>query len=59
MTQKLVFTCWDCWGYNKHHQGDPEFKQEEFDSFSDAHKHLIEYPDHTMELAIKEKEEEE
>ena len=51
---KVIFYCWHCRDYNKHRRGDKdyEYKDPEIDYFSDAHKHMLEFPDAYIELQI-------
>lgn len=51
---KLIITCYDCQHNNYEWVGSPNYieHQEKFISFSEAHTHLIEFPDHYMHMEI-------
>lgn len=56
----VIITCYHCHDYNKH-QKDAigyEWKNPEFTSFSEAHNHMLQFPDAHMDITIREDEEE-
>lgn len=56
----IMIICHHCRSYNKHRRDDKdyEWKNPEFTSFSEAHKHMLEFPDAWMDFTIRENEEE-
>lgn len=52
MNIQIFFECNDCQHYNKQLLGTHGFerKQTRFESFSEAHTHMIQNPDHYMDL---------
>lgn len=55
----IVIICHHCHNYNKHNRDDKdyEWKNPEFTSFSEAHKHMIEFPDAWMDFRVETTEE--
>lgn len=42
MTIRVFYYCWDCWSYNKHHRGKPDFepRQVEMTYLDEAVRHV-------------------
>lgn len=52
MRVSITIICYDCQHKNHTELGMPgfEFQQYEFLSFGEAHRHMIEHPDHEMDF---------
>lgn len=61
MNLQIKFICHDCMGTNKHQRGTPGFEllDCEWLVFSDAHRHMIQHPDHWVDTVIEELSDEE
>lgn len=58
---KIIIYCWGCRSDNKHKWGTPgyEIQPEEYSYFSDAVKHAVENPTHSMEFKLENESDEE
>jgi len=60
MNIEIYIECHNCQHVNKNELGMPgfQFKQTRFETFSEAHQHMIENPDHYMGFVILTREDE-
>ena len=56
----IIITCYDCLHINRQERGAPGFEMRSyvFETFSEAHQHMITYPDHYLMFEIRKDEDE-